>query len=114
MIEFDAETTAFLTRAYRGRDFARRRRANLDALAPKPGEAILDIGCGGGQLLADIALAVGPEGMAAGLDPSEDMLKGARETTRDLDNVHLAEGMAHKLPFADGAFDAIVSVQVFE
>src|SRR5690606_17607591 len=50
MLVFDADTTRFLDDIYLGADFARRRRANFDALDPRPGERILDLGCGPGHL----------------------------------------------------------------
>lgn len=114
MLQFDAETTALLERAYRGRDFVRRRNANLRALDPRPGARILDIGCGTGLLLAELAGAVGPSGHVTGLDPSPDMLAAARAECRGLGNVDIVEGSAASLPFEDASLDGIVSIQVFE
>ena len=37
-------------------------RPALDALAARPGEHILDIGCGGGDTLLDLARRVAPDG----------------------------------------------------
>ena len=114
MLEFDAETSAILDRAYRGRDFVRRRHANLAALAPAPGAYVLDIGCGTGLMLTELSAAVGPKGHVAGVDLSEDMLTRAREACSDLDNVTVKTAPADQLPFEDASFDGIVSVQVFE
>jgi SAM-dependent methyltransferase len=114
MIEFDADTAAILERAYRGRDFVRRRHANLGALNPRAGETILDLGCGPGILLQELAAAVGAEGKAIGLDASPDMLAKARKTCAGEANVDIVEGRADALPFADSSIDGIISVQVFE
>jgi SAM-dependent methyltransferase len=62
---------------------------------------ILDIGCGEGQ----IARAVG----AVGIDPVIEQLAVARERG----GVYARAGAA-SLPFADGAFDAVVACLVFE
>lgn len=114
MIEFDAETAAILERAYRGRDFVRRRHANIAALQPTPGARLLDIGCGTGLMLAELSGAVGPDGHVTGIDLSEDMLERARATCEGLPNVTTRIAAADALPFDDATFDGIVSVQVFE
>lgn len=86
-------------------DFARR--AILDALALRPGDRLLDVGCGGGLLLSD-ALALGAA--ATGLDHSEDMVALARERAPGADVVL---GRAEELPFPDGAFTAAAMSVVF-
>src|SRR4051794_41291919 len=50
----------------------------LAALAPAPGEAVLDVGCGCGASTLDLARAVGPGGRVLGVDVSEPMLAVAR------------------------------------
>ena len=72
----------------------------LDRLAPRPGERILDLGCGDGALTARIAEA-GAE--VVGLDAAPDMVAAAR--ARGLDARH---GDAAGMDFA-GAFDAVFS-----
>ena len=42
---------------------------------------MLDIRCGGGHLLEELAKAVGPKGKAIRLDTSEDQLKQATKST---------------------------------
>ena len=74
--------------------------AALELLAPKPGEAILDLGCGDGVLTKRIAEA-GAD--VLGVDPSEAMLAAARALGLQ---VQVADGQA--LPF-DNRFDAVFS-----
>jgi len=74
--------------------------AVLKLLEPRPGEKLLDIGCGNGLLmaaLADAGLAV------SGIDPSEPMLALAR--ARLGPEVPLHQGFAERLPFDEASFD---------
>jgi ubiquinone/menaquinone biosynthesis C-methylase UbiE len=47
-------------------------------LDPQPGDHILDIGCGDGQLTSTIAQSVGPTGRVLGLDASPSFIKSAQ------------------------------------
>jgi ubiquinone/menaquinone biosynthesis C-methylase UbiE len=80
-------------------DFARR--AILAALGLRPGDRLLDVGCGGGLLLRD-ALAAGAA--ATGLDHSEEMVRLARERAP---GATVVLGPAEALPFDDAAFTAV-------
>jgi trans-aconitate methyltransferase len=51
----------------------------VDLLDPKPGERVLDLGCGTGHLTAELASAVGDRGDAVGIDRSAEMIREARE-----------------------------------
>jgi SAM-dependent methyltransferase len=50
---------------------------------PQPGERVLDIGCGFGDTTQQIAAAVGPEGMAVGVDAAPRFIEAAREEARE-------------------------------
>lgn len=114
MLTFDAKTAAYLDDIYQGSDVVRRRLANFDALSPKPGEAVADIGCGTGLLTLELARAVGASGRVFGIDPSGDMLETARERCAGRDSVQVLKGMADALPLDDESVDKAVSLQVFE
>ncbi len=73
----------------------------LEWLAAKPGENILDLGCGDGQLTKRIA-AMGAK--VLGVDASADMVAGARSI-----GIDAREGSAESLPFGDAEFDAVFS-----
>jgi demethylmenaquinone methyltransferase/2-methoxy-6-polyprenyl-1,4-benzoquinol methylase len=57
------------------------RQSTIDALELKPGERVLDAGCGTGWCLPRLGERVGPGGEVIGFDPSPEMLAIAR--TRD-------------------------------
>jgi SAM-dependent methyltransferase len=83
----------------------------LDRAGPVPGEAVLDIGCGCGATLLELAHRVGPEGSVLGVDISAPMLDRARARVRDtvLTNVRLTRSDAATYAFEPGAFDLAFS-----
>jgi len=82
---------------------------------PHPGEAVLDIGCGAGVDALVASRFSGPGGLVVGLEFSLDMLRRAARNIRlaRTDNVVLAAGRADSQPFADSAFDRVISNGVF-
>lgn len=77
----------------------------------KPGETVLDLGCGGGLDLALAARAVGPTGRAIGIDMAPPMVERATETLRNLDFswAEAREAYAESLPLADASVDCVVA-----
>jgi SAM-dependent methyltransferase len=59
--------------------FTRLTAASLDAAAPATGERVIDVGCGCGATVLELARRVGPSGHVLGLDVSEPMAGRARE-----------------------------------
>jgi len=57
------------------------RRSAVRALGLQPGQRVLEVGCGTGLALANLAAAVGPEGAVVGVDGSPAMLARARRRT---------------------------------
>jgi ubiquinone/menaquinone biosynthesis C-methylase UbiE len=86
------------------------RRAGLEKLNARPGEKVLEIGCGTGHCLVALAQAVGDAGKVYGIDLSDEMLKIARENLEKeglADRVELICEDAGKLPYAAETLDAI-------
>ncbi len=71
------------------------------------GDTVLDVACGPGNFTRQFARAVGPEGLAVGIDASPTMLeRGGQELRReDPGNIVLTRGDANRLPFRDSSFD---------
>lgn len=91
------------------------RSAYLDLLGIRPGDRVLDVGCGSGVVTRDIARRVGPGGRVVGLDPGAALLAVAREIADGTEVggvIEFHEGSALALPFADGSFDRVIAVTV--
>jgi ubiquinone/menaquinone biosynthesis C-methylase UbiE len=91
------------------------KRLMLERTALTSGETVLDVGCGPGNDLFDMADIVGPAGRLVGLDASEVMIAEARRraSERRLD-VTFEVGEATALPFANGTFDVCRAARVLE
>jgi SAM-dependent methyltransferase len=77
----------------------------------RPGEVVVDLGCGGGL---DIFLAspkVGPEGRAIGIDMTPEMIERARRNAEKggYSNVEFHLARIDKLPLADNSVDCVIS-----
>ena len=83
--------------------------AALAAAAAKPGERVLDIGCGCGDTTIKLAAAVGPTGSARGVDISAPMLALAKERGRAHANLTFAEADAATHNFEPNGFDLLFS-----
>jgi SAM-dependent methyltransferase len=83
--------------------------AGLAVLAARPGERVLDLGCGGGTTTAALADAVGREGRVTGVDVSPDLMGVARARLAGRPNVELIEADAERHAFAPGGHDALFS-----
>ena len=83
--------------------------AAMAALAPKPGERILDIGCGAGNTTLELARAVAPDGRVTGADISHTLLEVARRRGADMAGVRFVEADVQVHSFEPGGFDAVFS-----
>ncbi len=54
------------------------RRQGYTMLRVAPGAAVLDVGCGAGEVCVELAAIVGRDGTVAGIDPSEAMIAAAQ------------------------------------
>ena len=82
--------------------------AALQAANARPGERVLDVGCGCGDTSLELARAVGAQGSVLGLDVSAPMLAVARRRAAGMTNVTFLEGDASKAELP-GPFDLLYS-----
>lgn len=84
---------------------------SLAAAAAKPGEHVVDIGCGTGDTLLEFAKLVGPRGAVLGVDVSVPMLGFAehRVAEAQCSNVSFALADATTHPFEPGRADLVYS-----
>ena len=81
----------------------------IRAADPKPGERVLDVGCGTGIVAREIAPRLGATAAVTAVDLSANMLAVARAAAaRERLTIEWREGNAEKLPFCDGAFDLVL------
>jgi protein-L-isoaspartate(D-aspartate) O-methyltransferase len=83
-------------------------RAMVEQYGIKPGDRILDIGCGKGFLLYDFTKVV-PGIEVTGIDISEYAIANSKEEVKD----RLICCDATKLPFEDNSFDLVFSLNAF-
>lgn len=77
----------------------------VEAAEARPGQTALDVGCGPGALTARLADALGPEHVLA-VDPSKSFVAA---TAARCPGVDVRQGVAEKLPFADGSVDVALA-----
>jgi SAM-dependent methyltransferase len=81
----------------------------------RPGEVVLDLGCGGGLDVLLAAPKVGPTGRAIGVDMSAEMLDLARRNAakgrdgKPIENVEFHLSTIDKLPVPDASLDCVIS-----
>ncbi|MFF1920090.1 methyltransferase domain-containing protein [Streptomyces sp. NPDC058221] len=81
------------------------KRVMLDALDARPGETVLDLGCGPGTDFDPLADAVTRTGSVIGVDISQDMVDQARRRTAERPAVDVRLGDVHALPLEDDSVD---------
>jgi SAM-dependent methyltransferase len=81
----------------------------IEALNPRCGDIIVDLGCGAGQTVLQFANHVGPQGRVVGIDIAPLLLDVARKRARGLGNVSFIEGDALALDLPGHSVDAFFS-----
>lgn len=92
---------------FTARNTAQEDRRKLRLLDLKPGDTVLDVACGPGNTTRTLLAAIGPDGLAVGVDSSPTMLAQAVRDTVAGSPVGYVRADAVDLPFADASFDAI-------
>ena len=92
---------------------AEMRREGYSRLGVRNGWSVLDVGCGLGEVCADLAALVGQTGRVVGIDASEAMIAHARERWGG-SPIEFAVGDAEALHFEDATFDAARAERVVQ
>lgn len=81
----------------------------------KPGERVLDVGCGCGDDIRRMAMSIIPNGCAAGIDVSQSMIEESRlRSATFVAPVQFVVAAAEDLPWASSYFDACLADRVFQ
>ncbi len=88
----------------------RLRRKTIDFAQIVPGERVLDVGCGTGDLTLRAKERAGSAGQVCGIDPGPEMIEVARrKATRANTVVDFRVGVIEQLPSPDASFDVVLS-----
>ena len=89
------------------RAVAEETKALLDLAAAQPGERVLDIGCGGGTTVLELAARVGPDGHVLGADVAEQSIARVREriAAAGLRHAEAIVADVSSQPFGPNSFD---------
>ncbi|MEG0377694.1 MAG: DUF896 domain-containing protein [Eubacterium sp.] len=87
----------------------------LDELPLKKMDTVLDVGCGGGAALKRLSKRI-DGGKLYGIDYSEVSVEASiKENQADIDSgkMEIHQGSVSKMPFTDGMFDAVITVESY-
>lgn len=118
-VEHPAQTTGNLIRWAPYYDLAvfvttlgqdrRLRKTTVDAVLIRPGETVLDIGCGTGAVTL-LAKTRTKDGKVYGIDPAPEMISVARQkAARKKLDIDFRVGVIEALPFPDASIDVVTS-----
>lgn len=86
------------------------RQSTVELAQIKPGESILDVGCGTGQLTRAAKGKAGATAEVVGVDASAEMIAVARRKAQEEGcDIDFQPGLIEKLPFPDDTFDIVLS-----
>ncbi len=86
------------------------REMTVDLAGLKPGESVLDVGCGTGTLALAAKRRVGPGVDVFGIDASPEMIARAQARSKKRSaGVAFRQAAVERLPFLDGQFDVVLS-----
>ncbi len=88
----------------------RLRKMTVDHALLKPGDSVLDVGCGTGAVTLLAKTRSGKDGKVYGIDPSPEMIAVARKkATRKRLEIDFRVGVIESLPFPDASVDVVTS-----
>ena len=97
------------------RGHSKLRRWGLSHISIKPNAYILDVGCGGGKAVQELA-RISSSWKVCGIDYSDQMVQLARRINKTfVENGHIEilHGSVSSLPFSDGMFDIVTAFEAY-
>ncbi len=82
----------------------------LEKMGLAAADNVLDLGCGSGWLARRLAKRV-PEGRVVGMDVSDEMIRVARRTSLEFENILYATGEVGEIPWDANFFNHAISVE---
>ena len=82
----------------------------LEKMRLAPTDNVLDVGCGAGWLSRRLAKLV-PAGRVVGMDISDEMIRHARRSSVDFDNLLFVRGEVAQIPWQPNFFSHVISVE---
>ena len=76
----------------------------------QPSDRVLDLGCGSGWLVRQLATLV-PNGSVVGIDVSDEMLRRAQLASAGVPNIQFLHGTAEEIPAPPDSFTKVLSVE---
>lgn len=84
-------------------------RKHLSLIQLRPGDRLLDVGCGTAEVICRLYQRFGAGVSLAGVDPSTDIIAVARQKTQHYPSVSVNVGVAERLGYDDHSFDWVIS-----
>jgi SAM-dependent methyltransferase len=86
----------------------------VDLAAPRPGDRVLDVACGTGAVIREVAHRVGSSGSLSGVDLNPTMLETAARRSATEAPIEWREASAIDLPFPGASFDLVLCQQALQ
>jgi SAM-dependent methyltransferase len=106
-----ASFVSYLDRA--GATLTELRTFRLKLLGLNRGDRVLDVGCGTGEAVRELASIVGPQGRTVGADISDALLAEARNRSVNDSSIEFKLDNAYQLDFPDAYFDGVTAERLF-
>jgi len=88
----------------------RLRKMTVNHALINPGDSVLDVGCGTGEIAIPAKIRAGKDGHVHGIDPAPEMIAVARsKAARKGLEIDFRVGVIESLPFADSSMDVVTS-----